>query len=140
VTFLNSMHGLRLGGDASPVARQALPLLVLNSASMLGAEVMGRSYGGGILKMEPREAAALPVPTPQALEVAWLSLKKQSANLEAALRRGEWWAVVAEVDRVLLKDAMHLSGEQVEAIRDAAAVLRVRRTRQTEPDGTVAEA
>jgi len=139
-TFVNSMHGLRLRADAPTIARRALPLLALNSASMLGAEVMGRSYGGGILKMEPREAASLPVPEPRAMHTAWRLLEKQRPNFEAALRRGEWWLVVAEVDRVLLKDAMRLTAYQVEAIREAAALLRVRRTRQTESHGSATEA
>lgn len=139
-TLVNSMHGVRLKADAPRLACEALPLLALNSASMLGAEVMGRAYGGGILKMEPREAAALPVPTAQALADAWDALGGQCADLDAALRRGEWWTVVAEVDRCLLKDAMGLSGDEVIAIRDAATLLRARRTRQLEPDGTDAKA
>lgn len=138
-TFVNSMHGLRLKDDAPPETGEALPLLALNSATMLGAEVMGRSYGGGILKMEPREAASLPVPGADALAKAWRTISAQTPNLDAALKRGEWWAVVAEVDRVLLKDAMGLSNQEIAAIRDAATVLRVRRTRQTEPDGSAAE-
>jgi adenine-specific DNA-methyltransferase len=132
-TYVNSMLGIRLNDDAPADARSALPLMALNSLTMLGGEVMGRGYGGGILKMEPSEAAGLPVPGPDALEKAWRTLSPQSPNLDAALKRGEWWTVVAEVDRVLLKGALGLSNDDVTAIRDAATLLRVRRTRQTEP-------
>jgi hypothetical protein len=140
VTLVNSMHGVRLRDDAPADVREGLPLLALNSATMLGAEVMGRSYGGGILKMEPREAAGLPVPAADDLRGAWKVLSKRRPNLDAALRRGEWWSVVAEVDRVLLKDTLGLRVDEVEAIRDAATLLRVRRTRQTESHGSAAKA
>jgi len=132
VTLVNSMHGIRLNPDMAAVARDALPLLALNSVTMLGAEILGRAYGGGILKMEPREAASLPVPASVELHVAWKQLCDRRGCLDAALRRGEWWTVVAEVDRVLLKDAIGLTNEEVVAVRDAATLLRVRRTRQTE--------
>jgi hypothetical protein len=59
-------------------------------------------------------------------------LSDRRTALDASYRRGEWWAVVAEVDRVLLRDVMELDTEETAAIRDAATVLRVRRTRQTE--------
>lgn len=135
-TFLNSMHGVRLERGAPRLAREALPLLALNSATMLGAEVLGRSYGGGILKMEPREAARLPVPAVADLHAAWDALGERRACFDAALRRGEWWTVVAEVDRVLLKGVMELSNDEVTALRDHATVLRIRRTRHTESHGS----
>ncbi|HTC71780.1 MAG TPA: hypothetical protein VK655_02755 [Solirubrobacteraceae bacterium] len=56
------MLGLRLNDGVPPEARNALPLLALSSLTMLGGEVLGRGYGGGVLKMEPSEASALPVP------------------------------------------------------------------------------
>jgi adenine-specific DNA-methyltransferase len=102
---------------------------------MLSAETMGRSYGGGILKMEPREAAGLPVPAIEDLQAAWERLSGRRDNLDAKLRQGEWWIVVAEIDSVLLKDVMGLGCEEVTALRDGAALLRVRRTRQAEDHG-----
>jgi len=135
-TIVNSMHGIRLKTDAPKLIRDALPLLALNSVTMLGAEVLGRSYGGGILKMEPTEAASLPVPGANEARAAWSVLSERRAALDTALRRGEWSAVLDVVDQVLLREVMRLPPEAVLQIRDAATLLRIRRTRQTKPRAT----
>jgi adenine-specific DNA-methyltransferase len=134
-TILNTMHGVRLKDSAPAISRSALPLLALNSATMAGAETLGRSYGGGILKMEPREAASLPMPTQVQLRRAWAILEPRQAEFDRQLRSKEWWCVVSEVDRVLLKEVMGLSAEDVVALQEAATFMRVRRTRQTEVHG-----
>lgn len=127
VSFLNSMHGVRLGSGAPATAKAALPLLALNSVSLLGAEVFGRSYGGGVLKMEPREAALLPVPDADALEATWRRLEPERARLDHELRAGRWASVSARVDEALLVDVLELAADDVAALREAAASLRARR-------------
>lgn len=127
VPFVNSMHGLRLKEGVSRLSRDALPLLLFNSVSMLGAEIFGRSYGGGILKMEPREAAALPVPDEKSLVSAWAALKDRRRGLERSLERGEWTNVVKTVDEMVLIETMGLSRAQVADIHEGARLLRARR-------------
>jgi adenine-specific DNA-methyltransferase len=127
VTFVNSMHGVRLKESVPDAAAAALPLLALNSMTMLGAEINGRSYGGGILKIEPREAAKLPVPDTDTLQEAWSALDRESPRLDEALRSGRWVQVVERIDQVLLGDALRHSAEDISLVQSALHTLRSRR-------------
>lgn len=97
---------------------------------MLGAEIHGRSYGGGILKMEPREATVLPMPNPEALQNAWVRLRDQRDHLDRQLQDGVWTNVVKHVDQVLLQETLGLDGNAVAVLREAAASMRARRISQ----------
>jgi adenine-specific DNA-methyltransferase len=142
VTFVNSMHGVRLRADhpSRALAREALPLIAFNSVTMLGAETGGRSYGGGILKMEPSEASGLPMPNPDLLAGAWAILRPERPKLDRQLREGRWTNVVARVDEVLLRDAAGMSADDVREVHNAAQELRARRlVRSTRQDGEASE-
>jgi adenine-specific DNA-methyltransferase len=128
-TIVNSLHGISLNDDAPEITSDALPILALNSVTMLGAELFGRSYGGGILKMEPREAASLPVPDPDRLAKAWEVLRPHQSRLDQLIRNGCWEAALMEIDRALLIEAIGLSAAEVASLRAAATRLRMRRTR-----------
>ena len=56
--------------------------------------------------MEPREAAALPVPNAARLAVAWAALEPECRDLDRRLRAGAWSSVVERVDDMLLGEVM----------------------------------
>ena len=63
VYCLNSVHGLVLNDKYKAIDARLLSLVSMCSATLLSAEIEGRAYGGGILKVEPREASNLLVPS-----------------------------------------------------------------------------
>ncbi|MFD6699402.1 MULTISPECIES: N-6 DNA methylase [unclassified Microbacterium] len=132
VGFLNSMHGVRLHETAPNISAAALPYMCLNSVTMLGAEINGRSYGGGVLKMEPREAALLPLPSPEVMAKAWAVLEPQRASLDAQLRNGQWTEVAKRVDEAVLGTGAGLSSEDIALLLNAARERRQRRLRRAE--------
>ncbi|MCW2995011.1 MAG: methyltransferase [Conexibacter sp.] len=127
LAFLNSIHGVTLEPAHRNLGRDLLPLGVLNSLTLLGAELVGRSYGGGILKIEPKEADQLPVPSPTVLADAAGALRALRPQLAKHLRAGSLENAVRLVDRVLLVDHLGMKRETVSAIREARDVLFARR-------------
>jgi len=124
---LNSVHGVYLHDDTQLLGRELLPLASLNTLTLLGAELVGRAYGGGMLKIEPREADVLPVPTPAAVEGARAGLQQRRRCVRDALTRGDLLTAVRIVDQVLLREQMGLSEDQHTELVAAHALMTARR-------------
>ena len=126
VHALNSVHGLTLRRNQKSL-KLLLPIAALNSITALGAEVIGRSYGGGVLKVEPREAALLPVPSPTLIRKKSDELRAIEVSSGQLLRAGKHDDIRAQVDAVLFGSRNNTLEERLTKIRTAKNVLRSRR-------------
>jgi hypothetical protein len=128
VRHLNSVHGIVLHPIHRRLGRDLLPLTSLNSMTLLGSEIVGRAYGGGMLKLEPREADLLPVPAASLLAG---SVGRKMRDLRPAmtrlLRLGGLEQVVDLVDQIVLVEGLALDRSHVAALARARRTLASRR-------------
>jgi adenine-specific DNA-methyltransferase len=132
VRHLNSVHGLILKPSERRLGMRYLPIGMLNSLTLLGAELVGRSYGGGVLKLEPKEADLLPVPAPAAIAKAKDGLDGIRPKVEDLLVDGRLADAVGLVDECLLEDHLGMLSstvEQLDAARRSAFARRASRSR-----------
>lgn len=126
VHHLNSIHGLYLRDPHRTVGRELLSLASLNSVSMLGAELVGRAYGGGVLKMEPREADRWPMPSPELVSERYVELRASRRQVSGLLRVGRVFEAAAVVDEALFAGESSIRGALAQ-IRNGRASLHDRR-------------
>jgi adenine-specific DNA-methyltransferase len=133
---LNSVHGLYLVDEYRDLA-SALAVASLNSATLLGAELVGRAYGGGILKLEPGEAVKLPLPSPEVVRSVASALIAMTPALRKLIANGLLLDAVGLVDSVVLARQSSVSHNKVVELREARAHLAERRvtrgTKSAEP-------
>lgn len=123
---LNSVHGVYFNDDVRELGRDLLPIASLNSATMLSAEMVGRSYGGGILKVEPREADLWLMPSRGLIEKHSDALRELKPEVLKLIRAGHLSDAVALVDSILFSRVVKRA--ELSAIRTAHSTLQSRRT------------
>lgn len=127
VHHLNSLYGITLAAELRTLGGDLLPLASINSITLLGGETVGRAYGGGLLKLEPREAGRLPVPAPQVVEGHAEALRAVRPRVSALLRSGRLAEAVSIVDQIILTERTGITAAHLESIRTAHAMLSSRR-------------
>jgi adenine-specific DNA-methyltransferase len=116
-TCTDTIHRVRFVSKLPP---QTVVAAFLNSLTFVSSEVIGRSYGGGVLELEPNEAQALPIPLLN-------SERLNFADLNALLLKGDVEPVLDITDEVLLVEGLSLSHQDVMCLRNAWRKLRDRR-------------
>jgi adenine-specific DNA-methyltransferase len=116
-TCTDTIHRVRLRNG---VDGRTVTAAFINSLTFAFAEVVGRSYGGGVLELEPNEAEELPLPLKGAEN---LNLKQ----IHELLLQNDVEAVLDITDRVLLVDGLGLSRRKVKMVRQIWRTLRDRR-------------
>jgi hypothetical protein len=86
----------------------------------LSAELVGRSYGAGVLKLEPNEAVQLrlPIASPGA---------ENLMQIDHAFQKGGASSAEETADRLLLEEHLGLSEDDIVSLRKACDELRHRR-------------
>ena len=128
-TSTDTVHRVRLVADASA---PQLAAALANSATFAFSEVMGRSYGGGILELEPREADALPLPDPRLVPAGLVR------TVDRLVRAGDLDGALDLVDGELLVRRLGMPAAEVALLRSVWRDLRQRRARRARtPRGKV---
>ncbi len=128
VRHLNSVHGITLAPEYNRVGRAVLAMGSLSAMTLLGAEMMGRAYGGGLLKIEPREADMLPMPSLDLLRRSEAKLKEIASEVRVLLGMGDLIGASTTVDRVLFEGIEGAGSETSAArLREARAKYLARR-------------
>jgi adenine-specific DNA methylase len=124
-TSTDTVHRVRLAaGVDAPIDPVALAAVFHNSVTLAFAEIIGRSYGGGILELEPREAEQLPIPAPAHAG------PELACEVDLLLKANEIEKALDVVDRQVLIEGLGLSSDMVAECRAAWISLRDRRKRR----------
>lgn len=114
----NSLHAVRLRAAVAP---RAVAAAAVNTLTALSAELEGHALGGGMLKLEPREAANLLLPWSNAGNTITAD---QSEALAVALASGDATGATALGDVVHLEHGLGLSSSEIALLREALRSAR----------------
>lgn len=117
----NSVHRLWWRTRLSLARQRLIALSFLTSLSALSGELIGRTYGGGVLKIEPSDAARLQVALPSLpTELVEGAFHAASKHME----RRNWSAAREVADRIVLRRGLKLTSQQQGRLERATEHLR----------------
>lgn len=113
----DTIHRVNIRTKVKP---ELIALSFLNSLSFAFSEILGRSYGGGVLTFEPSEIEEIPLPI---IKNSKIDIKK----VDQLIRQKKIEEVLDIVDRELLVKQLNFSVEEVKVLRGIWKKLSGRR-------------
>ncbi|MGJ7042295.1 hypothetical protein J2Y63_005577 [Shinella sp. BE166] len=125
-TSTNTIHRVFFhAAAASARTRKLAAVSILTSFSQMSAEIVGRRYGSGVLKHEPRDAERLQLLMPK---VGTAELNSVFKELDQLLRRGSRVEAAMRADTFIYEAAGLTSAKKISSdLIQALAVVRQRR-------------
>ena len=114
-TCTDTIHRMRCCGSAARIAASVYTHLTAASA-----EIEGRSYGGGVLELEPTEAERLLVPK-------HLNGAMPINEVDKLVRQGRLADVLEQNDRVVLQGSLGLTATECALLKNVWGKMRDRR-------------
>lgn len=130
VNSTNTIHRVWFRDEVPKAYWKWIAVSMLSTFTQLGAELVGRSYGGGILKHEIGDATMLPLIIPQHLDSMEADFLFKKLDCEW---RSENWNRATETADSIVADVVGKDlAPHILVFRDALIRLRMRRWRRQE--------
>ena len=115
----NALHSLRWQPSLA-VAPESVAVGFLTSAVSVWAELHGRRYGGGVLKLEPGTLNKVPVPLVPEAEGAF-------QEIDLLLRSGREDEARRMADKIVLGEGLRLPQGDIQKLQEARLLLKSQR-------------
>jgi HD superfamily phosphohydrolase/adenine-specific DNA methylase len=126
----NTIHNITFKGDIDQKLKEAYVVSFYSSLTALSAEILGRVYGGGVLKLELGEARRIVLPDLHAFPRQIIRrLRSLTEELDRAVISSAD-AVFEKIDNLVLREGLGLSKQDVELISTEKNRLSRRRWRR----------
>jgi adenine-specific DNA-methyltransferase len=126
VNSTNTIHRVYFDPLTTPIQRKLVTISMLSSFSQLSAEIEGRTYGSGVLKHEPSEAARIKLIVPTTNDKRYV--ESVFSRIEACLRDGQHREASEHSDIMLARlEPQLMNRQKVHKLRLAIEQLRGRR-------------
>jgi len=125
-TNTNTIHRVYFLATVNDVGRKLIAISLLTSFSQLSAELVGRRYGSGVLKHEPREAEKINVLLPK---IGQAAIEKAFNAIDRDLRAGKRESAMKRADKLVFA-AIKLEDREAVSTALSEALDHIRQNRR----------